>query len=101
MLFRSESIFDSMVDELKDEYGKNYKVSYKVKRKTKLDKDDFEDVEDLIDSLYDENVKVTGGYELKVELKLSAKGDTEKSKTDIYVYKIDGQWYMITSPFGF
>lgn len=96
-----ESIFDSMADEMKDEYGKNYKVSYKVKRKTKLDKDDLEDVEDLIDSLYDKNVKVTGGYELKVELRLTAKGDTEKSKTDINVYKIDGQWYMITSPFGF
>ena len=84
---------------LEDEYGDDIKVSYKIKDKEKIDKDDLEDLEDDIKDTYDEKVKVSKGYELKIEMKIKGDDDKEKDTTKIKVYKIDGDWCLMDSLF--
>lgn len=96
--FDIEDAFDMLNEELEDEYGRNVKVTYKVKRKTKLDRDDLDDAEDLIDDNYDKEVKVSKGYTLKIEMTVKGKKDSEKTKFEVNVYKIDGQWYILNMP---
>ncbi|MGN0665068.1 MAG: zinc ribbon domain-containing protein [Huintestinicola sp.] len=97
--FDLEDMLEEMHDEMIDEYGRNVKITYKVKRKKSIDKDDLEDIEDMIDRNFDEDVKVSKGYELRVEMRLKAKGESDKEKIDINVYKIDGKWYLLSIPF--
>ena len=63
-----------------------------------LDRDDLDDAEDLIDDSYDKEVKVSKGYKLKIEMKIKGKKDSEKTKFEVNVYKIDGQWYILNMP---
>lgn len=88
-----------VVEMLEDEYGDDIKVSYKIKDKEKIDKDDLEDLEDSIKDTYDEKVKVSKGYELKIEMKIKGDDDKEKDTTKIKVYKIDGNWCLMDSLF--
>ena len=88
-----------VVEMLEDEYGDDIKVSYKIKDKEKIDKDDLEDLEDDIKDTYDEKVKVSKGYELKIEMKIKGDDDKEKDTTKIKVYKIDGNWCLMDSLF--
>lgn len=96
--FDMEDMIEEAHDEMIDEYGKSVKLTYKVKRKKSIDKDDLEDIEDMIDDYYDKEIKVSKGYELRVEMILKAKGESEKEKIDINVYKINGKWYLLEMP---
>lgn len=93
-----EDLIEEAHEEAEDEYGRKFKMSYKIKKKSKLDKDDLEDLEDVIDDYYDEEVKVSAGYKLKVEIKVSGGGESDKEKAEICVYKIDGQWVLMGAP---
>ncbi len=84
---------------LEGEYGDDIKISYKVKDKEKIDKDDLEDLEDSIKDKYDEKVKVSKGYELKIKLKIKGDDDKDENTTKIKVYKIDGDWCLMDSIF--
>ena len=56
-------------------------------------------LEDDIKDTYDEKVKVSKGYELKIEMKIKGDDDKEKDTTKIKVYKIDGNWCLMDSLF--
>ena len=84
---------------LEEEYGDDIKISYKIKDKDKIDKDDLEDLEDSIKDKYDEKVRVSKGYELKVKMKIKGDDDKEEDTTTIKVYKIDGDWCLMDSIF--
>lgn len=98
-LYDFDDLADTLYNHLEDEYGKNIKISYKVKDKEKIDKDDLEDIEEEIKDTYDEKVKVSKGYELELEIKVKGKKDKDKNKSEIEVYKIDGDWYLMSTSF--
>lgn len=94
-----EDYMEEMLDNLEDEYGEKIKVSYKITKKEKIKKDDLENVAKYIDEKYDEDVKVSAGYEVKVKATIKGKDDEDTDSQKMYVYKIDGKWkYMSISP---
>lgn len=88
-----------IIDMLESEYGDDIKISYKIKDKEKIDKDDLEDLEDSIKDRYDEKVRVSKGYELKIKMKIKGDDDKDEDTTTIKVYKIDGDWCLMDSIF--
>lgn len=88
-----------VVEMLEDEYGDDIKLSYKVKDKEKIKKSDLKDLEEDIEDTYDEDVKVSKGYEVKIKLKIKGDDDEDEDTTTINVYKIDGDWCLMDSIF--
>ncbi len=99
--YYEEELLKDMLDELEDEYGDKIKLSYKIKDKDKLSDKKLKNLEDDIEDYYDEEVDVTNGYELKIELKVKGKDDDDKETARLNVYKIDGKWCLTTSSFLF
>jgi DNA-directed RNA polymerase subunit M/transcription elongation factor TFIIS len=88
-----------MLENLEDEYGKNIKIKYEVTKKEKIKKDDLSKVQEYIEKKYDEKVKVSAGYEVKVKATIKGKDDEDTDTQKMYVYKIDGKWkYFSVSP---
>lgn len=86
---------EDMLDDLEDELGDDVKISYKIKDKEKIDKDDLEDMEEMLEDAYDGKIKVKKGYE--VDVKITAKGDDDKDSQTmtLNVYKINGDWCIM------
>ena len=82
-------------DEDDDNYGDNVKYSVKFLKKTKYDKKDLEYVVDYVKEKYDEKVKITAGYKVKVEKRTKGKKDFDYGTSDYNVYKVDGKWYVL------
>lgn len=94
-----DDFMEDMMDSFEDEYGEKIKISYKITKKEKIKKDDLENVQKYIDKKYDEDVKVSAGYEVKVKATIKGKEDEDTDTQKMYVYKIDGKWYyMSVSP---
>lgn len=95
----SKSIKDSyLTDQKKDDektYGDNVKYSYKILKKTKIEKKDLEKVKDAIKDKYKESVKVSKGFKVKVKRTVKGKKDFDYGTSELFVYKIDGKWYML------
>ncbi len=91
--YYEEMLYD-ILDEYEDEYGKNIKIKYDVIKKKEIKESDLEDKEDEISEYYDEDVKVSKGYELKVEMTIKGKDDDDTDTSWISVYKIDGKWVL-------
>lgn len=73
--------------------GEDFEISYDIKEKEKISKDTLQNVEDRINKDYDENVSISGGYIVEVEIEFS--GNKKKSTTDkIKVYRINGDWHL-------
>lgn len=70
----------------------DYKITYKIDRAKKLDSDDLEDYVDEIDDYYDEDVKITGGYKVTVDLSVEIDDEEESLTTKMIILKIDGKW---------
>ena len=70
----------------------DYKITYEIDRAKKLDSDDLEDYVDQIDDYYDEDVKITSGYKVTVDLSVDIDGDEESMSTKMIILKIDGKW---------
>ena len=94
-----EDYMEDMLDSFEDEYGEKIKISYKITKKEKIKKADLEDVQKYIEKRYEEDVKVSAGYEIKVKATIKGKDDEDTDTQKMYVYKIDGKWcYMSVSP---
>ncbi len=89
-----DDFMDMMSENLEDSFGKRIKISYKVTDKDKVDKDDIDDLEDEIESYYDEKVKIKAAYNLEVEMKIKGSEDDDKSKDELTVIKIGSKWYL-------
>lgn len=84
---------------LEDEYGEDIKITYKIKENEEYEKEDLEYVQEYIYERYDEEVKVTSGYNLKVTATVEGDDDEDTDSSNMYVYKIDGEWkYFGVSP---
>ena len=90
-----DDYMDDSMDVLEDEYGEKIKISYEITKKEKISKGDLEDIAKYIDVKYEEDVKVSKGYELKVKVTIKGKDDEDTKSGKRYVYKIDGKWYLL------
>lgn len=94
-----EDDMDDMKDSLEDKYGEKIKISYKITKSEKIKKDDLKKVQEYIKKVYDEDVKVSAGKEVKVKATIKGKKDDDTDTSKMYVYKIDGKWKLFnTSP---
>jgi len=97
--YMGETITDEalkeMLTEAEEEYGANIKMSYKVTDKTEIGEEDLKEMQEEMATYYDEEVKVSKGYELDVEI--TTKGDdSEETESDtLEVYEIDGKWCIL------
>ena len=97
-----DSIEDQIEEEkesMEEECGKG-KFKYKVINKEKIDKDDIEDMESMLEMTYGfqgikKKPRVTGGYEMKVELTYDGKEKDETETETLEVYKVNGQWCLL------
>ena len=98
-LKKSDSIKDSTLKDrkknLEKTYGDNVKYQYKILKKTKIEKKDLEKVQDYVNDKYKEKVKITKGFKVKTKQTIKGKDDYDYATDDIYVYKIDGKWYVL------
>lgn len=83
------------LDRAEDEYGANVKMTYKVTGKEEISEDDLKDMAEDVKDSYDEEVEITKGYVVDVEI--TTKGDdTEDTEEDSFdVYEIGGNWYVL------
>lgn len=87
------------LEDFEDEYGSKIKMSYKVTEKEKIKKDDLQKVQKYIKSVYEEEVKVSAGYKVRIKATIKGSDDKDTDSTTVYVYKIDGKWsYFDVSP---
>ena len=86
---------DKLHDNLEDSYGKNIKIKYEVTKKENIKKDDLKKVQEYIEKVYDEDVKVTAGKEVKVKATIKGKDDSDTDTQKMYVYKINGKWKLL------
>ncbi len=95
----SDNYTDSKLKDAKKEdekdYGDKVKYSYKILKKEKVEKKELEYVQDYIKQKYDEKVKVTKGFKVKIKDSIKGKDDYDYRTSDRYVYKIDGKWYIL------
>lgn len=90
---------DDMKDALEDKYGEKIKITYKITKSEKIKKDDLKKVQEYIQKVYDEDVKISAGKEVKVKATIKGKEDDDTDTSKMYVYKIDGKWKLFnTSP---
>ena len=80
---------------LEKTYGDNVKYKYKVLKKTKIEKKDLDKVKDAIKDKYKESVKVSKGFKVKFKQTVKGKKDYDYATDYVYVYKIDGKWYIL------
>ena len=96
---KAESVKDKSLYERKKNlekvYGENLAYSYEILRDKEMKKSELEDVEDYIEEKFRENVKIKKGYKVKTRQKVSGDDDFDDATDYIYVYNIDGKWYIM------
>ena len=90
-----EDFMDKMLDNLEDKYGEKFKITYKITKKENIKKDDLKKVQEYIEKVYDEDVKISAGKEIKVKATYKGKKDDDTETHRFYVYKIDGKWKLL------
>lgn len=76
-------------------YGDNLKYSYEILLDKELKEYELENVEDYLYEKYKESTSIKKGYEVKVKERISGDNDFDETTEAIYVYNIDGDWYII------
>lgn len=92
-----DDYMDSMLEDLEYSYGDGIKMSYKILDKEKMDSRDLIDMEDRIESYYDEKVNVKAGYTLNVRMKVKGSEDSDQDEIELDVIKIGSKWYLMDS----
>ena len=94
MYDNKDDYMDEMLGSIEDTYGKRIKVNIDVVKKKKMVKNDLEDAEDYIESVYDEKVNIIAGYTLDIEMEIKGSDDKETKNSQISVIKIGSKWYV-------
>ena len=90
--------FEPLIGFIEEECGEGYKVKVEYKDKEKYKKDDIEDFVDEMEDEYGLEYKADDIKKLyELEVLMTAKGDEELElyEGEIYVGKIDGDWYVL------
>lgn len=91
-----DDLLESLTEYAEDEYGKNIKFTIDINDKSKLDKDDIEDIEDEYSDSYDDDVKISKGYEIDATLTIKGKDDKDEEDITLTVVKIKGDGWKIS-----
>lgn len=93
-IFTDEYLQETLKD-AEEDYGANIKMSYKVTKTTELSGDDLKSMQEDVKTNYGEEVNITKGYKLDVEI--TTKGDkSEDVDTDSFkVYEINEKWCIV------
>ena len=93
---------DFILESLEEEYGEDISFSYEIVDEKELSTKKLDAIKDGLKENYDIAKKsVTDGMELEVELTIEGDDDEDSDETDMYVVKIDGDWYTVTSSGSF
>ena len=90
-----EDYMEDMMESIEEECGDNVKISYEVKKEEKIDDDGLKTIQKYAKEMYNEDVKIEAGYELKVKVTIKGDDDENSTTTTLYVYKVDGKWGLI------
>lgn len=95
-----ENTLKYIITEIEFEYGdKDIDISYKITDKEKIKKSELKELEKSIDDQYDEDVKISKGYELTLNVTFEGNKNKGNEEKRISVYKIDGEWCIINAIF--
>lgn len=86
--------FNKMIDKYKSKCGEDYKVSYKIKEKSKMEENELKKLESDY-SILGSELKLTEGYELKLEITVKGKKGKDKKDLDLSVAKSKDEWCII------
>lgn len=91
----SDEYLKETLKEAEEDYGANIKMSYEVTNKEDISEDDIKSMQEDMKSYYNQDVTISKGYKLDVEI--TTKGDDSEDKdTDSFdVFEIDGKWYIL------
>ncbi len=84
----------SAYSKLKEDFGSGIEISFDVTDKEKLDKDECEDLEDMLNLVYDD-VKVSKGYTVELEITVEGKDDDDEFDAEAGIVKVDGDWVIM------
>lgn len=93
----AKSVAKSAYSKLEDDFGKDLKISFKIVDKEKADKDDLDDMEELLNAEFDDEIKFKLGAAYNLELELTIKGDDDKEDeidAEAIVMKVNGDWVV-------
>ncbi len=86
---------ESLEDKKGYDLGDDVEASYKIIDKIEIDEDSLESVEKLIDNRYNEEVKVSKGYQLAILFTYEGEDDKLQNYKFVNVYKIEGDWCVL------
>ena len=96
---KSETIKDRTLTErkrnLERTYGDNVKYEFKILSETEIKDSDLKNIEEYISDRYKEKIELKKGYKVKIEQKIKGDKDFDYATDVIYVYSIDGTWYVM------
>ncbi len=84
-----------------DRYGKDFKIKYKIKDTDEWDKDEIEDMEELLNELIEEEdakmgkVRISKVVEVEVEVEVKGSEDEAEFDKTFTVAKINGKWSLV------
>lgn len=89
-----EDSFEKDMDAVKDEFGDNAKIKYTIVDKKKMNKEDLEDLAEVLDKGYGISEKsVKAAYRMAVKVTTRGKDGKTFHYEQVVVVKIDGKWY--------
>lgn len=92
---KTEENLKEDLEELQSVYGNNIKIKYKVISKEKYKNEELNIIEKFIEKRYNSKAKVSAGFYLNVEEKISGSTDSNVAQVKMYVYKVNGEWKLI------
>ncbi len=90
-----EDYLQSQLEDYEDIYGNNIEMSYSITNKEEISEEDLKEEEEELKDTYDEDVDITKGYNLEVELKIKGDEDEDTEEDSFEVYEINGTWYLL------
>lgn len=96
-----EEYLESIYKTLEEIYGEDIKIDFKVVEKEKVDKDDIDDLNDLLEEV-DKKLKVKKAYTLEIEIEIEGDDDDATLEWEVGVAKFKGDgWCLVEMPSEF
>ena len=91
----TDEYLENTLKTAENEFGENIEMSYKIIDKTEIDKDELEKMEEDIKNNFEEEITITKGYELGVEVTTKGDDAEDTEEDEFNVYEVDGKWYIL------
>jgi len=91
----TDEYLENTLENAEAEFGANVKMSYKVTNKTEIDEEDLRKMEEDVKTNFEEEITITKGYELEVDVTTKGEDIEDTEKDAFNVYEVDGKWYIL------